>query len=551
MMQYMLLLNDSERRFDVRLFCKNPNRTLPDGREAHALKELAPWIEDAPDACVVYHWCDGWTAFDNQFIRLKARRILRWHNNTPPWFFAPYSIASAGDTMRGLVSMRRLIAETDIAIWTNSDYSAAQLRLFGATEDRVHVVHPVSPLLRASDAEIEAIRSRLGRTPVRTPDDAIRLLFVGRFVPHKGHKHLVATAAHVRAISGRPVELHLVGRHDQSMPGYIEEVRRLAELLDVTLVDHKEASEERLNELYCSSDVFVCLSEHEGFGLPVLEAMRFGLPVVGWRSTAVAEQLARHPLAIAQLDHEAAALRVVAALQQPLRATTIWWQKQQVLPHYSDDALARRLFLALSHPGQAGETGEAVPEIAADPVLQRLSGVALEALATAPRLAPEIAAIARSVPADAPGRLVTLHDLASFDTLLRAAGNGGGDLFKSTWRNGFPQKRSLFSRAYRQLRRVAFSLNLGLVRAIEQLGRHNETRLGRLADDVDSLKQQNALILEHLRTLTAERAGTGGPNEAGRAGARVLTPLPRRQNMAPHAGAAHGTPPDTQSSLSA
>ncbi|MFT0858984.1 glycosyltransferase family 4 protein [Ancylobacter sp. G4_0304] len=516
----------------------------------HSITHLANWIGDTPDACVVYHWCDGWEAFDGAFTRLKARRILRWHNNTPPWFLAPYSIPTASDTMRGLLSIRRLVAETDVAFWVNSDYSADQLRLFGATDDRVHVVHPMSTLLMAGDAEIDVIRSRLGRATARATGDAIRLLFVGRFVPHKGHKHLVATAAHVRAISGRPVELHVVGRPDHSMPGYGEEVRRLADLLDVNLIDHDEAPDARLHELYCTSDVFLCLSEHEGFGLPVLEAMRFGLPVVGWRSTAVAEPLARHPLAIARLDHEAAALRVVAALQQPLRSTTVWWQKQQVLPHYSDAALARRLFRALPLGETNRSPGATELQIVADPVLQRLTGVALEALDTAPRLAPELAAITRTVPADAPGRLVTLHDLASFDTLLRAAGNGSGDLYRTTLQVGFPQKRSLFGRVFRQIRRFSLSLNLGLVRAIEQLGRHNELRLSRLSDDVDSLKQQNALILEHLKTLTADRAADV-PNEASRAAARVLTPLPRRQNMALHAGAVQAAAPESQSSLSA
>ena len=67
------------------------------------------------------------------------------------------------------------------------------------------------------------------------------------------------------------------------MPGYLLELANLAEDLNVKLVLKGEVKQNALVALYEECDAFVCLSEHEGFGLPVFEAMRMGLPVIGLR----------------------------------------------------------------------------------------------------------------------------------------------------------------------------------------------------------------------------------------------------------------------------
>lgn len=520
--QYLLLKSDESETFDVRIFCDDNKFSDVKIVESYRISELPSWLEGSSDACVVYHWRDGWAAFDNVFPQLNARRIIRWHNNTPPWFFAPYSTLAAANTVRGLASIRKLIAETDVEFWANSAYSAGQLRTLGASAARIGIVHPMSPLLIAQQDEIEADlriedQPSADAEPGIEQNAAIRLLFVGRFVPHKGHKHLVATAAHVQAMSGTGVELHIVGRPDRAMQGYVDETMRLAAQLGVKLIDHGEVSGATLHQLYRSSDVFLFLSEHEGFGLPVLEAMRFELPVVGLKSTATAELLAEHPLAIDALDHEAAAHRVIAALQQPVRAAVVRWQKQQALANYSETAIARRFYDTLADV----ETTEPV-QLHEDAILSSLVEVAVTALERAPRLPETHAAIIRNIPADASSRIVTLYDLDAYGALLRQVSEGAGeDLYKSTWRSGFPRKRRMLSQFYRQLRRAAFSLNFGIITAIDHAARRSDIRLERLADEVESLREQNAVILDRLKLLTAER-------ETSVEAARLATAVPSR-----------------------
>lgn len=531
--QYLLLKGDESGAFEVRIFCDDDKVTDSGIVDAYGVSQLSSWLEGAADACVIYHWRDGWAAFDTAFPRLKARRIVRWHNNTPPWFFAAYSTIATGNTVRGLTSIQRLISGSDVEFWVNSDYSAAQLHMLGAAMDRVAVVHPMSPLLTARQEYAGAAQHDENSDTSAPEHAAVRLLFVGRNVPHKGHKHLVATAAHVQAMIGTNVELHIVGRSDRAMQDYVRETAHLAEQLDVKLIDHGEVSSAALQQLYLRSDVFLFLSEHEGFGLPVLEAMRFNLPVVGLRSTATAELLDKHPLAVDILDHEAAAYRVIAALQQPVRAAVVRWQKQQVMEQYSETAIAQRLLDSLTRL----KTAETV-QIRENAILTSLVEVAVNSLAHGPRLPEAKAAIARSIPADATDRLVTPHDLLAYNSLLRQVSEvAGEDLYKSTWRAGFPKKRRMLSRIFRQVRRMVFSLNFGIITAVDHAARRSEVRLDRLADEMNALREQNAAILDRLRLLTAERDGSAdfATRAAPTIPSRVLVQTPLLQSVNPQA----------------
>lgn len=116
-----------------------------------------------------------------------------------------------------------------------------------------------------------------------------RWLFVGRVVPNKAQHDLVLALAWHRAVHDPDARLVLVGR--DSAPAYTDAVRDLIAELDLQDAVHLVGGvdEARLARAYAEADVFVCLSEHEGFCIPVLEAMASGLPVVAYASTALPE----------------------------------------------------------------------------------------------------------------------------------------------------------------------------------------------------------------------------------------------------------------------
>ena len=116
-------------------------------------------------------------------------------------------------------------------------------------------------------------------------------MFVGRMAPNKAQHDVVKAFALYRRVFDSRARLWLVG--GSSSDAYVRACRELADRLGVgSAVEFAgSVSQEALTAYYRSADVFVCLSDHEGFCVPLLEAMWHGVPVVAFGSSAVPETL--------------------------------------------------------------------------------------------------------------------------------------------------------------------------------------------------------------------------------------------------------------------
>jgi glycosyltransferase involved in cell wall biosynthesis len=136
------------------------------------------------------------------------------------------------------------------------------------------------------------------------------LLFVGKVSPHKGQDDLVKSLATYRRLYDPQARLHIVGGAISET--YRQAVERFAD--ELGLADAVEfagsVSHEELIAYYGAADAFVCLSNHEGFCVPLLEAMYHRVPIVSYRFTAVPETVATAGLVLA--DKQPA--RVAAAI---------------------------------------------------------------------------------------------------------------------------------------------------------------------------------------------------------------------------------------------
>jgi glycosyltransferase involved in cell wall biosynthesis len=164
-----------------------------------------------------------------------------------------------------------------------SEFNARELVEAGVGEV---VVAPIlfdgSGLGVADDALVERLGS--GSGPV--------WLFVGRLAPNKAQHDVIAAFAAYRARESVGARLVLVGA--SSSGAYGSALEELAVSLGVgdAVVFAGSVRAEELAAWYRVADVFVCLSEHEGFCVPLLEAMHHRLPVVAFDSSAVPETLA-------------------------------------------------------------------------------------------------------------------------------------------------------------------------------------------------------------------------------------------------------------------
>lgn len=244
--------------------------------EARPLRELE--AADGPTAVCLYHFSPGSPA-GRAALAAAGPLVLVYHNVTPGRFFAGWSGEAARLAARAQGELSELAPHTALAL-AKSTFSLGDLEAAGFPRvGRLAYVHGEGRPVRAS-----AVFRRLyadGRTHV---------LFVGRLAPNKRVEDLLRAFA---VLQGRMIprsRLLLVG--ETGIASYVHALERLARdlrLQHVAFCGHVEESE--LRAAYELADVYVSLSEHEGYGVPLVEAMLAGVPVVARDAGAVAETL--------------------------------------------------------------------------------------------------------------------------------------------------------------------------------------------------------------------------------------------------------------------
>jgi len=230
-------------------------------------------------------------------------KLAYFHNITPPPLVQAWEPEVAAAGLAGWAQLRRL-APGLLAGLAPSRYSERDLARAGVARTRVA---PLLVDLDATGRELdEAALSRL-----QAGKAGADLLFVGRLSAHKAQHLLVQALWAYRRAYDPGARLHLVG--GWTGPSYRDAVARHAEELGVREAVNLAGSVTpgELAAHYRNADAFVCASRHEGFCVPLLEALHFGLPVVACREAAVGETLGgaglvlpgRSPLALAAGVH--------------------------------------------------------------------------------------------------------------------------------------------------------------------------------------------------------------------------------------------------------
>ncbi|MBI2169535.1 MAG: glycosyltransferase family 4 protein [Actinobacteria bacterium] len=220
------------------------------------------------------------------FFALSEPKIVDYHNITPPEYFSGWDDYEAMRTRVGRTQMERLGRRCDLALG-DSSYNVADLTEHGyacPTE-----VVPILLDLSAFDREVD--ERALARLERAKGDGGSDWLFVGRFAPNKCQHDLLKAFAAYRRTHDPRARLHLAGSEGPTR--YVKALHRLAADAGVggAVTFHTGVPSGVLSALYRAADVFVCLSEHEGFCIPLLEAMHHRVPVVAFAAAAVPETL--------------------------------------------------------------------------------------------------------------------------------------------------------------------------------------------------------------------------------------------------------------------
>jgi glycosyltransferase involved in cell wall biosynthesis len=248
------------------------------------IAELPAFLGDDPQSLLIYHHAIGWTAGIDLLRRTTCRRVVKYHNVTPGRFFAGFSNELVRICQRGREHLRDLARARCELYLSDSACNQSELLDAGADPTRCTVVPPFHHIDRLDrlNADAEVLR--------RLDDGCANLLFVGRRVPNKGHRFLLDAFAIYHEYYNRDSRLVLIGKEDRNLVAYSNQLREQASRLGILdrVVFLDGVTDAQLKAYYKRASAFVVASEHEGFCVPLVEAMALRVPIVAYGVAAVA-----------------------------------------------------------------------------------------------------------------------------------------------------------------------------------------------------------------------------------------------------------------------
>ena len=270
------------------------------------------------------------------FAALPGGRILQYHNITPAHFFAPYDAGLFRLASLGRRELATLAGHVDLALG-DSEYNRRELDTLGF--ERTGVM-PIA----VDFGRITGAPRRPALEAVLT-DGLINFLFVGRIVPNKRIEDHIRLAEQYKRYVDTAYRFIFVGRTD-GVPRYYAAIRALLDRYEMPperFIFAGAVPDEDLSAYYRTADVYVSLSEHEGFCVPLLEAMAAGVPVLAYASTAVPDTMGGAGVLFSPKDLEhAAELAGLLVYDDPVRAAVIEGQRKR-LADFGDARIERDL----------------------------------------------------------------------------------------------------------------------------------------------------------------------------------------------------------------
>ncbi len=278
-----------ENRYDTMIYAENIDSRIDPG--------IARYFSKMPgmgeDDIILYHLSTG-TQLNYRLPKLGGRKIIVYHNNTPPKWFAPYDKRAEALSQKGIRGIRHLAGSAEYCL-ADSSFNKEDLIRNGyrCDIDVLPILIPFDDYKKRPDEKV------LGRY---RNDGYTNIVFTGRITPNKRQEDVIETFFYYKKYYNPRSRLFLVGswngmeRYYRRLEDYVEKLG----VEDVYFTGHIRF--EAILAYYSLADVFLCMSGHEGFCIPLLEAMSFDVPIVACCEAAVTETLGGSGLGMKERD---------------------------------------------------------------------------------------------------------------------------------------------------------------------------------------------------------------------------------------------------------
>lgn len=288
-----------------------------------------------PTGLIFHYW--GYNSSTWLLRAVPGPKAIHYHNITPPEFFA-HDPALAEVMQRGCDQLRQIADSFDVVIgdsWYNVGEFVQHMQRRVPAVAIYPVIEPAEIRTAPCDEVLLAALRGSGE---------VNLVFVGRVARNKRQDRLIELFDHYWRTINRHARLWLVG-NDRGDPAYREQLeQQRASLACADRVSFTgKVSDEQVNAYYRAADVFICASEHEGFCMPIVQAMALDVPVLAYAAAAVPETMGGSGLLVQRWDvPQVAELLHLTVRDCRLRAALVSGQRA-VLGRFSEHEARTRL----------------------------------------------------------------------------------------------------------------------------------------------------------------------------------------------------------------
>lgn len=247
---------------------------------------------------MIYHMSTGHEA--NYILdKVECRKIIQYHNITPPEYFAEYNKDAQINCSEGYKATKYFADKVEYGI-ADSGYNKNELIKMG-----YKCPIDVLPIL----IPFEDYEKKPNKNIIRkySDDGYTNILFTGRIAPNKKQEDVIDAYYYYKKFINPKSRLIFVGNYG-GMESYYDRLRRYVKelgLKDVIFTGHIKFDE--ILAYYRIADVFLCMSEHEGFCVPLVEAMYFNIPIIARDTSAISDTLGGSGILLKENDPVVAA----------------------------------------------------------------------------------------------------------------------------------------------------------------------------------------------------------------------------------------------------
>lgn len=267
---------------------------------------------------LIFHFSIGSEV--SEFVaKLPDKKIMIYHNITPPEYFCGVNEALVNLLENGKKELRSLVDHIDLAVGV-SEFNRLELQKMGFKNTDVL---PIIVDFHEYSSPNEKLLSKYD-------DNFVNLLFVGRVTPHKRQEDIIKVFYYYKLINPKS-RLFLAGSYEgcEVYSDYLKKLIQNLNLKDVYLLG--KISFNDLISYYKLADVFICMSEHEGFCVPILESMYFEVPIIAYKSTAIPSTLENAGVLVNEKNYcEIAEMVNLLIEDEELRSTLVKKQKSRL-----------------------------------------------------------------------------------------------------------------------------------------------------------------------------------------------------------------------------